>query len=358
MNKNIAVLAGDGIGPEVMDQALRVLEKVGEKFGHKFTITTGLIGGAAYDKYESHFPDATKEICDKTDAILFGSVGGPVAESHLDKWKNCEVNAILALRKLYKFNCNFRPAKVYPQLMDICPLKDELIKDGIDVLVIRELVGDIYFGEKKRWEENGKRIASDLAVYDEDTIAAVTHSAFQAAQKRRKKLHSVDKANVLHTSKLWREVVKEIAVQYPDVDYQDILVDNCAMQIIRNPAQFDVLLCPNLFGDIISDAASVLPGSLGIAPSASINKDGFGLYEPAGGSAPDIAGKGIANPISQILSVAMMLKFSFNLLEESTAIENAVNKVLDRGFRTGDIAGKDATAIGTKEFTDQILLLI
>jgi 3-isopropylmalate dehydrogenase len=355
MEKNIAVLAGDGIGPEVMRSALFVLNKISDLYQHKFSFQEGLVGGAAYDVYGQHFPEETRELCQGSDAILFGSVGGPVAEAHLPKWQNCEAKSLLSIRKSFKFNANFRPARVYPQLMDICPLKKELIENGVDLLVVRELIGDIYFGEHKTFERDGKRVATDVAEYDEDQIASVAHAGFQAAMKRRKKITSVDKANVLDTSKLWRKVVSEVAKEYPEVQCEDMLVDNCAMQIIKNPAQFDVILTANLFGDILSDAASVLPGSLGLLGSASLNAEGFGFYEPAGGSAPDIAGKGIANPIAQILSVSMMLKYSFGLTAEANAVESAVNKALDKGYRTADIAGKNDTAISTTEMTERII---
>lgn len=356
IKKNIAVLAGDGIGPEIMKQAQRVLEKVALKYGHDFKFEEALVGGAAYDHYKHHCPQDTLEICKKSDAILFGSVGGP-QNSKDEKWKGCEANSILALRKAFSFNANFRPAKVYPQLKEICPLKENLTT-GVDVLIVRELLGDIYFGEHSQSVKNGKRHARDVAEYDEDQIASVARLAFAAAKKRRSKVTSVDKANVLSTSKLWREVVKEVHQNFSDVFLEDMLVDNCAMQIIQKPSQFDVILTANLFGDILSDAAAVLPGSLGLTPSASLNADGFGLFEPSGGSAPDIAGLNTANPIAQILSAAMMLKYSFSMGEESEAIEIAVEKALDKGFRTIDIASDKGSALSTSEFTDKILELI
>ncbi len=355
MEKKIAVLPGDGIGPEVMEQALRVLEAFAQKFGHNFITRVGLVGGAAYDVHGCHFPEETRKLCQDSDAILFGSVGGPVSEMHLDKWKGCETASILAIRKAFSFNANFRPVRVFPELADICPLKKEVAGKGVDMLFIRELVGDIYFGEKKRFERNGRRVAIDVAEYDEDQIASVAKIAFLAARKRRNKVTSIDKANVLHVSKLWREVVHEVAREYPDVQFEDMLVDNCAMQIIRDPSQFDVLLCGNIFGDILSDEGAVLAGSLGLLASASLNAEGFGLYEPPGGSAQDIAGKGIANPIAQILSVAMMLRFSFALSKEAEAIENAVSAALKAGCRTGDIARENQAAVGTVEMTEKIL---
>ena len=355
MKKSIAVLPGDGIGEEVVSQALRVLEVVSTKYKLEFQTTHALIGGAAFEKHGNHFPAETMEICRNSDAILFGSVGGPVSQLNLDKWKNCETNSLLGLRKAFGFNCNYRPVKIFPALINFCPLKPEIVGDGIDILFIRELIGDIYFGEKKRFEENGLRVATDIARYDEQQIASVAKLAFEAAGKRKKKVTSVDKANVLASSKLWREVVHEVAKNYSDIQLEDMLVDNCAMQIIKNPRQFDVILTSNLFGDILSDAGAVLPGSLGLMASASINKDGFGMFEPPGGSAQDIAGKGIANPIGQILSLAMLLRFSFNLEQAATNIENAVEKTLADGFRTGDINTKNTKSSTTKVMADAII---
>jgi len=353
--KTIAVLAGDGIGPEVMHSALEVLKKVASLYGHAFEFTPALVGGAAFEAHGSHFPDQTRRICEAADAILFGSVGGPVNESHLPKWKGCETNSILALRKAFGLAANFRPAKVYKQLPGSCPLRDEVIEHGVDLLIIRELQGDVYFGEHSFFTQDSKRCARDSGEYTEDQIAQVTRVAFEAARKRRKHVTSVDKANVLHTSKLWREVVKEIAAEYPDVVLEDMLVDNCALQLVKNPSQFDVIVTGNLFGDILSDLAAALPGSLGLTPSASLNAHGFGLYEPSGGSAPDIAGKGVANPIAQILSAAMMLQFSFGLLEEASSIERAVNETLEAGFRTHDIKAAGETGISTDAMTRHIL---
>jgi len=337
MKKRIAVVPGDGIGEEVMEQALRVLAKIAEQFDHQFTLRHALAGGAAFDKFGKHLPDETLQICRESDAILFGSVGGPVADQHLPKWKNCEANSILTLRKTFKFNANYRPVKIYKHVQEISPLKAEIISKGVDLLIIRELLGDCYFGEHKTALVDGRRVATDLSIYNEDQIAAVAHVAFKAARLRRKKLCSVDKANVLDTSKLWREVVREVHKEYSDVQLEEMLVDNCAMQLVREPSQFDVIVTSNMFGDILSDAAAVLPGSLGLLASASMNADGFGLYEPPGGSAPDIAGTGRANPIAQILSVAMMLRFSFALEEEARAIESSVEQVLTDGHRTQDI---------------------
>lgn len=359
MEKKIAVLPGDGIGEEVMAEAIRVLNVVAETAGHTFNYRHALVGGAAYDKFGVHFPDETRAICKDSDAILFGSVGGPVSDLHLPKWKSCETASLLSIRKAFTFNANYRPIKVYPQLADNSPLRREVIEAGVDLLFIRELVGDLYFGEKKTFTRDGRRVATDVAEYTEDQIAAVAHVAFKAARLRRKKVTSVDKANVLEVSRLWRTVVHEIAAQYPDIELEDMLVDNCAMQLIQRPSHFDVVLTGNMFGDILSDAAAVLPGSLGMLCSASMNSEGFGMFEPPGGSAQDIAGKGIANPIAQILSAAMMLRFAFGLDKEAASIENAVTKAIEAGYRTGDIRGRGDSAgiksVGTKEMSDAII---
>lgn len=355
MQRHIAVLAGDGIGEEVMQQALRVLSTIGDLFSHTFSTTEVLVGGAAYEASGKHFPDETRNVCRNSDAILFGSVGGPVSEMHLDKWRNCEANSILSIRKTFGFNVNFRPVKIYPDLAELSPLKSQVIERGVDMLFVRELLGDCYFGEHTTTMDGSQRVASDVSQYSEEQIAAVAHQAFKAAQKRRKKLTSVDKANVLDASKLWRTVVHEVGIGYPDVELEDMLVDNCAMQIIREPSRFDVLVLPNMFGDILSDAAAVLPGSLGLLASASFNQDNFALYEPPGGSAQDIAGKGIANPIAQILCVALMLRYSFALSEEASVIEKSVESVLKGGFRTRDIYRGNGTLVGSREMTDQII---
>jgi 3-isopropylmalate dehydrogenase len=348
MKKTIAILAGDGIGQEIMPHALNVLQAVSSKFNHIFTLKEGDIGGAAFEKHGIHFPQLTQDLCQSSDAILLGAVGGPLQAAHLPKWQNCEKNSILALRKMLQLAANLRPVRIYPELTTCCPLKDEVIKAGVDILIIRELVGDIYFGEHKQWQQNGKRYAQDVAEYDEQQISTVAHRGFQLAQQRRKKLVSVDKANVLDTSRLWRTVVSEIASAYSDVKLEHMLVDNCAMQLIINPTQFDVILTANLFGDILSDAAAALVGTLGLMPSASMNASGFGLYEPPGGSAPDIAHQDIANPIAQILSVAMMLRHSFNLEQEAHAVEIAVKRALQAGYRTKDIYTAGTQLVGTK----------
>lgn len=354
-HKVIAVLAGDGIGPEVMDSAIKVLSSVGSVYKREFTFTPALVGGAAFDVHGAHFPDETRKVCEAADAILFGSVGGPVSEGHLPKWKGCETNSILALRKTFGLAANFRPAKVYPQLPGSCPLRDEITSNGVDLVIIRELQGDVYFGEHSFFSQNGKRCARDSGEYTEDQVAQVARVACDAARKRSKRLTSVDKANVLHMSKLWREVVREVAREFPDITLEEMLVDNCALQLVKNPGQFDVIVTSNLFGDILSDLAAALPGSLGLTPSASLNSSGFGLYEPSGGSAPDIAGKGVANPIAQILSAAMMLQFSFSWLTEANAIERAVHETLEAGYRTADIATPAEKAVSTVEMTREIL---
>lgn len=349
--KKIAILAGDGIGPEVMLQALRILDAL----KLPFTYEHGLIGGAAYDEYQNHFPDETAQLCQASGAVLFGSVGGPIVDAHLPKWHKCEANSLLALRQALQLNVNVRPSTLYKSLISISPLKPELIEQGVDIMIIRELLGDIYFGEHKQFEENGLRVATDVARYDENQIKIAMHKGFQTAMSRNKKLTSVDKANVLDTSKLWRTIANEVAAEYPEVTLEHMLVDNCAMQIILNPAQFDTIVTANLFGDIISDAASALPGSLGLMPSASFSSTGFGLYEPSGGSAPDIANQNIANPTAQILSAAMMLRYSFDMPEQASQIEQAIIQTLEAGFRTTDIYQEGDTKVGTVEFTDEVL---
>ena len=351
----IAVLPGDGVGPEVMTQALRVLNVVSSKFKIDIKTEQGLVGGAAYEKLGSHLPQQTLELCKQSDAILFGSVGGPINESHLPKWKNCEVNALLGIRKAFSFYANLRPCDVYPELIHSCPLKNELVNNGASILIVRELLGDLYFGKKDKGHGENGRYASDLCQYDEQQIASIARIAFKSAMSRKQQLVSVDKANVLESSKLWREVVNEVARDFPEVRLQHMLVDNCAMQLVRAPTQFDVILTSNMFGDILSDIGSVLPGSLGMTPSASLSLSGFGLYEPSGGSAPDIAGKGIVNPSAQILSLAMMLRLSFQLEKEALAIESALKSALEKGARTADIAEPGLKSISTEAFTDQII---
>jgi 3-isopropylmalate dehydrogenase len=355
MKKNIAVLAGDGIGPEVMKQALRVLAQTGKLFGHEFATTTAPVGGEAYEEFGTHLPEETIATCTASDAVLFGSVGGPVTQQHLPKWKNCEATSILALRKHFKFNANLRPIRLYQELEDICPLKSSVIGNGIDILFIRELLGDAYFGKKENGRENGLRTASDLATYNEQQVESVAIMAFEAARRRRKKVTSVDKANVLETSRLWRTVVREVAKRFPDVELDEMLVDNCAMQVVLKPTQFDVVVTSNMFGDILTDEGAALAGSLGMLASASVNEHGFGLYEPPGGSAPDIAGKGVANPIGQILSCALMLRQSFGMYDEAAAIEEAVASTLKAGYRTADVHREGSKLANTEQITDSIL---
>ncbi len=356
MEKNIAVLAGDGIGPEVMDQAIRVIKKVEEKYNHSFNFIEAKIGGAAFDQFQNHCPQKTLDICKSSDAILFGSVGGPVDAQLEPKWKNCEANSLLAIRKHFGFNINIRPIKMYPELSDHSPLKQSVIGENTDIVIFRELIGDIYFGEHIQGvNDQHFRYAKDTADYDENQIKSILHAAFQAAINRNKKVTSVDKANVLATSKLWREIANEVAKDYPEIELQHLYVDNCAMQFIVNPQQFDIVVTANLFGDILSDLASVFPGSLGLIPSASLNKNNFGMYEPSGGSAPDIANKGIANPIAQILSAAMMLEYSFSLNQEADAIRTAVNKTISQGHRTSDLAQQSDIKLSTREITNKII---
>ncbi len=358
MKKKIAVLAGDGIGPEVMDSAIRILDKIAQKFNHSFEFDHALVGGAAFEKYNEHLPIDTINKCKTSDAILFGSVGGPVSQQDQAKWKNCETNSILAIRKTFNFNINLRKAAIYEELAEISPLKNRYLEGGLDIIILRELLGDIYFGEHYLGNKDNLRYASDIAEYDENQIKSIANYAFKLAKTRKKNLISVDKANVLSTSKLWRQIVSEVAQNYPEVSYSNMLVDSCAMHLITNPKQFDVILTANLFGDILSDELSVLSGSLGMMPSASFNHEGFALYEPSGGSAPDIAGKNIANPIAQILSASMMLSYSFNLSDEALAIENAIKTVISNGYRTSDLTysnQENVIILGTKEFTDKII---
>ncbi len=353
----IAVLPGDGIGPEVMSEALKVLDRVAEKFSVTFAIQQANVGGIAIDEDGSALPAATVEICRAADAVLFGSVGGPKWE-HLPPDEQPERGALLPLRKIFGLFCNLRPAIIFPALTDNSSLKPEVIEGGFDILVVRELTGGIYFAQPKGIEgEGAARTGFDTMKYSDAEIERIAHVGFQAAQKRGKKLCSIDKANVLSTSVLWREVVERVAKQYPDVALSHMYVDNAAMQLCRWPKQFDVMLCGNMFGDILSDEAAMLTGSLGMLPSASLAEGSFGLYEPSGGSAPDIAGQGIANPIAQILSAAMMLRYSLGLTEASEAVENAVARVLDKGIRTRDIYQKkpNETLVDTRQMGDAIV---
>lgn len=334
---NVAVLPGDGIGPEVMAEALKVLDAVGAKFGTDFNYSQANVGGAGIDNEGKALPETTVDICKKSDAILFGSVGGPKWES-MPPDEQPERGALLPLRKIFGLFCNLRPAIIFPALTGSSSLKESVIEGGFDILVVRELTGGIYFSEPKGVDEkDGVRRGYDTMLYTEPEIERITRIAFDVARKRGNKVCSIDKANVLSTSVLWREVVTRVAKEYADVELSHMYVDNAAMQLVRWPKQFDVMLCGNMFGDIISDEAAMLTGSLGMLPSASLAEGSFGMYEPSGGSAPDIAGQGIANPIAQILSAAMMLRYSFNMLDAADAIEKAVESVLDQGYRTGDI---------------------
>ncbi len=352
--KKIAILAGDGIGPEVMREAIKVLDAAQGKFGFALSYEAADVGGCAIDRHGEALPPATLELCRKSDAILFGSVGGPKWES-LPPAQQPERAALLPLRKEFDLFCNLRPARVYASLAGASPLRADIVGDGFDLLVVRELTGDIYFGQPKGREGSGpEERAFDTMVYSRREIERITRRAFEAARLRRKLVTSVDKANVLTTMVLWREVVTAVAKEYPDVTLNHIYVDNAAMQLIRNPQQFDVLLCGNMFGDIISDECAMMTGSMGLLASASLNAAGFGLYEPAGGSAPDIAGQGIANPIAQILSGAMMLRYSFQLNEAADAIDRAVGKVLAQGIHTLDIALDKSRAVNTAGMGDAI----
>jgi len=352
MNYNIAILPGDGIGPEIMKEGLKVLDKISTKFHHNFKYSKALIGGSAWQKYHSHFPEETKQICKQSDAILFGCVGGPV-DSKDKKWINVEKNAILGLRKELELNINLRPIITYPSLIQQSPLKNEIIKNGIDILIIRELIGGIYFGKHKTEQD----IAIDIMQYSEKQINKCLIKAFEFAQKRNHKLTVVDKANVLDTSRLWRKTAKNTAKKFPNISLEFMYIDNATMQIIKNPSQFDVIVTSNLFGDILSDAASVIPGSIGLIPSASIGNL-VNLYEPISGSAPEIAGLNIANPIALIMSIYMMFKYSFNLNEEAESINKAINKVLKEGYRTQDIADKNSTILTTNDFGNKIIQYI
>ncbi|MCL7488012.1 MAG: 3-isopropylmalate dehydrogenase [Desulfobulbaceae bacterium] len=353
--KKIAVLPGDGIGPEVMDEAVKVLDAVQGKFGFTLQYTHADVGGIAIDNHGQALPQATLDVCENSDAILFGSVGGPKWES-LPPEQQPERAALLPLRKHFDLFCNLRPAKVFKSLAASCPLRPDIVGDGFDVLVVRELTSGIYFGQPKGREGEGpEEKAWDTMVYKRSEIERITRMAFEAARVRNSKVTSVDKANVLTTMVLWRQVVTEVAADYPDVELGHIYIDNATMQLVRDPHQFDVMLCGNMFGDIISDEAAMLTGSMGMLASASLNGDKFGLYEPAGGSAPDIAGQGIANPIAQILSAAMMLRYSFGYEDAAAAIESAVSATLDKNIMTADIAVGGVKAVNTAQMGKAIV---
>ncbi len=351
---DIAVLPGDGIGPEVMEEGVKVLKAAGKKFGFELNLEFAPVGGAAYDLHKHPLPESTVKTAEKAQAILFGSVGGPKWES-LPPELQPERGALLPLRKHFKLYCNLRPAKVYKSLVAACPLRADIVGDGFDILCVRELTGDVYFGQPKGREGSGaSEKGFDTMVYARNEVERIARFAFEAAMLRGKKVASVDKANVLTTSVFWREIVNQIAKEYPEVELEHIYVDNAAMQLIRRPRSFDVMLCPNLFGDILSDECAMLTGSMGLLPSASIAEGAFGLYEPAGGSAPDIAGKGIANPIAQILSAALMLRYSFKEEAAAKAIEQAVESVIAKGVRTGDIWVEGCEKVGTEEMGNAI----
>ena len=353
--KKIAVLPGDGIGPEVMQEALKVLEGVRTKYDVAFTCEEADVGGCAIDRHGAALPPATLALCEKSDAILFGSVGGPKWES-LPPAEQPERASLLPLRKHFSLFCNLRPARVFKALAALSPLKPEIVQDGFDILCVRELTGGIYFGAPKGREGHGPdEKAFDTMVYTRAEIERIARTAFDTARLRRKKVTSIDKANVLTVMVLWRDVVKEVAQDYPDVALDHLYIDNATMQLLVDPQRFDVLLCGNMFGDIISDECAMLTGSMGLLPSASLNENRFGLYEPAGGSAPDIAGKGVANPVAQILSAAMMLKYSFGRDDVALAIEAAVAATLASGIATADIAEDKARAVGTAALGDAIV---
>ena len=351
MNKKIAVIKGDGIGPEIVTEAMKVLDKVADKFGHKFEYTQLLMGGCSIDANGVPLTDETVEACKASDAVLMGSIGGNTTTS---PWYKLPAHlrpeaGLLGLRKALGLFANLRPCLLYPQLAGACPLKEEISAKGFDMLIMRELTGGLYFGERKTEEVDGVMTAVDTLSYNEKEIRRIAIKAFEVAMKRRKKVTSVDKANVLDSSRLWRKIVTEVAKDYPEVELEHMLVDNSAMQLVRDPAQFDVMVTENMFGDILSDEASMITGSIGMLPSGSMNDTKFGLYEPSGGSAPDIAGKDIANPIATILSAAMMLRYSFDMTAEADAVEAAVVKALDDGYRTGDIMADGCKKVGCSQ---------
>ncbi len=351
----IAVLPGDGIGPEVMAEAVKVLDAVQKKFGFSLSYEWADVGGAAIDKTGEPLPAATLSVCEAADSILFGSVGGPKWEN-MPPAKQPERGSLLPLRKHFDLFCNLRPGRVFPALASACPLRPDIVGDGFDILCIRELTGDIYFGQPKGREGSGaEEKAYDTMVYTRAEIERIARLAFETARTRKKILHSIDKANVLTTMVLWRDVVMEVAKDFSDVKVVHMYVDNAAMQLVKNPHQFDVMLCGNMFGDILSDELAMITGSMGLLSSASINEKKFGLFEPAGGSAPDIAGKGIANPIAQILSGSMMLRLSLSQPEAADAIDRAVSETISANIRTGDIAVKDSTVVNTTEMGAAII---
>lgn len=351
MDCRVVTIPGDGIGPEIVREACKVLDRVGQVYGHSFSYTEILMGGCSIDAYGVPLTEEALETAKAADAVLLGAVGGDVGNS---RWYDVAPNlrpeaGLLAIRKGLNLFANMRPAYLYSQLQAACPLKEEIIGGGFDMVIMRELTGGLYFGDRHTETVNGLRTAVDTLTYNEAEIRRIAVKAFDIARKRRKKVTSVDKANVLDSSRLWRAVVEEVAAGYPDVELKHMLVDNCAMQLVMNPGQFDVILTENMFGDILSDEASMITGSIGMLSSASLNETKFGLYEPSHGSAPDIAGKDLANPIATILSAAMMLRYSFDLDKEADAVEAAVRQVLAEGYRTADIWAEGCRKVGTAE---------
>ena len=356
MEYKIALIPGDGIGPEIVREARKVLDAVCAKFGHTFSYSEVLLGGASIDVHGIPLTEDAVDTAKGSDAVLMGSIGGDAKTSpwyQLEPDKRPEAG-LLAIRKALNLFANLRPAYLYQELKEACPLKEEIIGEGFDMIIVRELTGGLYFGERKTTEENGIKTAVDTLSYNENEIRSIAVKAFDIAMKRRKKVTSVDKANVLDSSRLWRSIVEEVAEDYPEVTLEHMLVDNCAMQLVHDPAQFDVILTENMFGDILSDEASMVTGSIGMLSSASLNDTKFGLYEPSHGSAPDIAGQNKANPIATILSAAMMLRYSLDLDKEADAVEEAVQKVLADGWRTGDIMSEGCMLTGTEQMGDLI----
>lgn len=347
MKKNIAVIRGDGIGPEIVEQAISVLDKAAQLYGHTFTYTDVDMGGCAIDKWGDPLPQAELDKCCASDSVLLGAVGGP-------KWNDVPgpmrpEKGLLRLRAGMGVYSNNRPAKIWPQLADASPLKPSIVDKGIDFIIVRELIGGIYFGKHETVEENGQQVAIDELTYSEAEIERIGRIGFETAQKRNKKLCSVEKSNVLDSSRLWKSVMHRLAAEYPDVTLSDMLVDNCAMQIVKDPSQFDVIVTENMFGDILSDEASMITGSIGMIPSSSLGATSCGLYEPIHGSAPDIAGQDVANPIGTVLAAAMMLRYSFDMAQEADCIETAVDAVLSKGYRTADIASGGCIRVGCRQ---------
>ena len=352
MNKTIAVIRGDGIGPEIVGETLGVLDAVAARFGHTFTYREAPMGGCAIDQFGVPLPDSSLETCLKADSVLLGAVGGPKWDAQPSA--NRPERGLLKLRASMGLYTNVRPARMFQDLAAACPLRSDIAAKGIDFVVVRELIGGVYFGDHSTTDENGEKKAVDIMSYTEHEVRRVAHVAFQMARKRRRRVTSVDKANVLDTSRLWRKVVTEVAQEYPDVELLHMYVDNAAMQIVRDPSQFDVIVTENLFGDILSDEASQITGSIGMIPSSSMGEGTRGMYEPIHGSAPDIAGQDKANPIGTILAAAMMLRYSFDMAAEADAVESAVDQTLKEGFRCGDILQTGGTLVGCREMGTEI----